>query len=180
MKKVGCAHADRPSGKSSLEKHSWDTCWQWLMRIPKKALFCSLLGKLRKRFTSLFMKFLLYTWDSEHLVHTTIERHCCHLCFMGLCHASCTGSENHTPTLGFTHADPAALAAWRNRQQPSPRCVLRESPLWCHHCWTHTQRGTWHCPLIQSCLLFSSPLWRGLGLIVPRIHPNSYFLIASD
>lgn len=38
VKKVGCFHADRPSGKSSVEQHSWDTCWQWLMRIPGKAL----------------------------------------------------------------------------------------------------------------------------------------------
>lgn len=115
MKKVGCVHADRPSGKSSAEKHSWDTCWQWLMSIPRKALFHSLLGKLRKWFPCFFMNFLLYICDSEHLVHTSIERHCCHLCFMGLCHASCTGSQNHTPTPGVHTRCPGSSATWRKR-----------------------------------------------------------------
>lgn len=178
MRKMGCVHADRPSGKSSVEKHSWDTCWLWLMRIPGKAFFHSLLGKLRKWFPCLFMKFLLYVWDSEHLVHTGIERHCCHLGFMGFCHASCTGSQNHTPTPGVHTCWPGSSGCLENTD--SSLHLLGWGVSWGKAlCGATTaeptpQKGSWHCPLIQTVLaiLFSSPLWTVLGLIVPRVHPN--------
>lgn len=81
--------------------------------------------------------------------------------------------------LVFTHTDLAALAAWRKQTaaltSPCPEGKLSVVPPLPH-------RGTCHCPLIQTVLaiLFSSPLWRGHGLIVPSVHPNEYFLIASD
>ena len=105
--KVGCICADRPSGKSSVEPSPGPGTARTLAgssRWGSKAKYWFLLrlGELRKQFpcSRRFMKVLLYTRDSEHLVHANIERRCCHLCFVGVCHTSCTHSLNRTPTLG--------------------------------------------------------------------------------
>lgn len=154
MKKVGCVHADRPSGKSSVEKHSWDTCWQWLKRIPRKTLFHSLLGNRGSVFlpclwNSCFIYGTLNTWCIQPL--------------KGIAAISASWGSIMPVVLAakitLRHWCSRTLA-WQlwlpgeKRQQPSPHCVLRESSLWCHHCWTHTSEGNLALPTHSNSLVY--------------------------
>lgn len=41
---------------------------------------------------------------------------------------------------------------WHQPSSPEGRCVLRESSLWCHHCWTHTSEGDLALPTYSNSL----------------------------
>lgn len=119
---MGCVRVDRPSGKPSVEPDpgpgtAGTPAGSGPWGSQTRHWFLLHLGELRKWFpcSRMFMKILIYTWDSALPVHISFERRCCHLCFMGVCHAGCTHSQNHTPT-PHVHTRWPGSRVWRKQR----------------------------------------------------------------
>lgn len=183
-KRVGCVRAERPRSKSSVEPGpgpgtAGTPAGSGWWGSQARHWFLLLLGELTKWFpcSRRFMKALLYTWVSEHPVHTSIERQRCHLCFMGVCHTGCTRSQIHTPTPGVHTHWPGSYVCLE-KTGSSPHLILPSGKALCgHHSWTQAhRRGP---STARSLSQSSSQVPFEEVITVLRLNPNSRFLIAS-
>lgn len=101
--------------------------------------------------------------------------------FVGVCNTSCARSQNHTPTPGV-HTCWSGSYVCLEKRDSSPHLTMPSLKTLCSATTSEPRGFTEGDPALPThsniLVIFSSPVWRVLKLIVLRVPSNSHFLIA--